>query len=76
MAYGKEKFLQMTGVLGLLMKQPDDLTPAVRALVDERARAREAKNWKLSDELRVRIQEAGYILEDTSAGQKVRRGGR
>ncbi len=74
--YGRDQMLAMTDVLGLLSKQPDELTPEVRAMVEERAQARKDKNWALSDELRDRIQAAGYILEDTPSGQKVRRGGR
>jgi cysteinyl-tRNA synthetase len=70
------KLKQMTDILGLLTKQPDELTPAVQALVEERAMARENKDWKRSDELRDQIKAAGYILEDTPTGQKVRMGGR
>ncbi|HNW85652.1 MAG TPA: cysteine--tRNA ligase [Candidatus Limiplasma sp.] len=72
-AYGKAKMLVMTGVLGLLMKQTDDVSPEVQAMVEERALARQNKNWKRSDELRDQIKAAGYILEDTPAGQKVRK---
>lgn len=72
--YGKEAFLGMADVLGLLMKQEDDIDPEVQALVDERAQARNDKNWKRSDELRDQIKAMGYILEDTAAGQKVRKG--
>ena len=42
--------------------------------MDERAQARKEKNWKRSDELRDQIKAMGYILEDTAAGQKVRKG--
>ncbi|MBE5815840.1 MAG: cysteine--tRNA ligase [Clostridiales bacterium] len=73
-AYGKEKLLGMTDVLGLLMKKEDGLPADVQALVDERAQARKEKNWKRSDELRDQIKAMGYILEDTAAGQKVRKG--
>ena len=73
-AYGKAKMHAMTGVLGLLMKQTDDVSPEVQAMVEERAAARQNKNWKRSDELRDAIKAAGYILEDTPAGQKVRKG--
>ena len=69
----QERMQQMTDVLGLLMKQTDDISPEVRTMVAERAQARQDKNWKRSDELRDLIKEAGYILEDTSAGQKVRK---
>jgi cysteinyl-tRNA synthetase len=72
--YGKEKLLGMTDVLGLLMKKEDGLPADVQALVDERAQARKEKNWKRSDELRDQIKAMGYILEDTAAGQKVRKG--
>jgi len=72
--HGRAKLLQMTDVLGLLMKKADAVPADVQALVDERAEARAQKNWKRSDELRDRIQAAGYILEDTPAGQKVRKG--
>ena len=72
--YGKTQMLTMTGVLGLLMKQTDDISPEVQAMVEERALARQSKNWKRSDELRDLIKAAGYILEDTAAGQKVRKG--
>ncbi len=65
--------LQMTGILGLLMKQTDEINPEVTAMMEERAQARKGKDWKRSDELRDAIQAAGYILEDTAAGQKARR---
>ena len=60
-------------VLGLLSQKQDDLTEEVRKMVDERAEARKNKDWKRSDELRDAIRAAGYILEDTRQGQKVRK---
>ena len=69
----EQAMFKMTDILGLLMKQNDDISPEIAAMLNERASARTAKNWKRSDELRDAIQAAGYILEDTSAGQKVRR---
>ena len=73
-AYGQVKMQAMTGVLGLLLKQQDSLPADIRAMVDDRAAARKAKDWKRSDELRDAIKAAGYVLEDTAAGQKVRKG--
>jgi len=69
----EQSMLRMTDILGLFMKQADEAGPEIRAMLDERAQARKEKNWKRSDELRDAIQAAGYILEDTSAGQKVRK---
>jgi len=63
----------MTDILGLLMKKQDEISPEVKAMIEQRAAARKEKNWKRSDELRDAIQAAGYILEDTDAGQKVRK---
>ena len=60
-------------VLGLLGRTNDGLTDEVRAMVAERAEARKNKDWKRSDELRDAIRAAGYILEDTKQGQKVRK---
>ena len=60
-------------VLGLLSKKEDELPEEIAALVRERAEARKNKDWARSDELRNRIVSAGYILEDTKQGQKVRK---
>lgn len=60
-------------VLGLLSREQDDLTDEVRQMAAERAEARKNKDWKRSDELRDAIRAAGYILEDTKQGQKIRK---
>ncbi len=73
LAHAAARLAQLTDVLGLLSKQADGVAPEVQAMVDERAAARKNRDWKKSDELRDRIQAAGYILEDTPAGQKVRK---
>ena len=64
---------ELTGVLGLLQKEEGGLPAEIQAMVEERAAARKDKNWKRSDELRDAIKAAGYILEDTPQGQKVRK---
>lgn len=63
----------LTDVLGLLAREEDELPEDIRKMVDERAEARKNKDWKRSDELRDAIKAAGYILEDTKQGQKVRK---
>ncbi len=65
--------LAVCGVLGLLNKQEEALPEEIQAMVQERAEARANKDWKRSDELRDAIRNAGYILEDTKQGQKVRK---
>jgi len=72
--YGQQTLSKLTGVLGLLMRRADDMSPEVQALVDQRAEARKSRDWKRSDQLRDAIKALGYILEDTPGGQKVRKG--
>ena len=60
-------------MLGILSKKDEELPENIAALVKERAEARKNKNWARSDELRDMIIKAGYILEDTKQGQKVRK---
>ncbi len=66
-------FASLCGVLGLVQKESDALPAEIQQMIDERAAARKAKDWKRSDELRDAIKAAGYILEDTPQGQKVRK---
>ena len=61
------------GVLGIMTKEMESIPPEIQEMLDERQKARASKDWKKSDELRDRIQRAGYILEDTKQGQKVRK---
>ena len=60
-------------VLGILSRKEEELPADIAALIQERAEARKNKDWAKSDELRDRIISAGYILEDTKQGQKVRK---
>ena len=69
-----DMLMELCGILGLLQKSEDELPAEIQQMVDERAQARKDKNWKRSDELRDAIKAAGYVLEDTPQGQKVRKG--
>ena len=60
-------------ILGLLTRREDELPAEIAQLVKQRAEARKNKDWALSDSLRDQIIAAGYILEDTKQGQKVRK---
>jgi len=71
----KKTVVELDKVLGLnlhnLDEAPIDIPHVVQSLLDERAKAREAKNWSESDRLRDAIAEAGFVVEDTSDGQIV-----
>jgi cysteinyl-tRNA synthetase len=57
-------------VFGLfLQEKTQELSAELKALLDERARARESKNFKRSDELRVLLKEKGVTVEDGKNGQ-------
>ena len=71
-AFAKEIFDELIGVLGLLYNDKEEEIPAeVTALVEQRAAARKEKNFKLADELRDRIGELGYAIEETRQGTKL-----
>ncbi len=63
----------LCGVLGFLTKENNALPDEIVRMVSEREEARKNKDWKRSDELRDAIRAAGYIIEDTKQGQKVRK---
>ncbi len=64
---------ELSDVLGILYRDMRVLPDDVKELAQKRVQARADKNWALSDELRDRINEMGYIVEDTSDGQKVKK---
>jgi cysteinyl-tRNA synthetase len=59
-------------VMDLLGEDPANKTEQDLRLRVEKARAaaRNAKDWKRSDEIRDRLKQAGYLLEDTPNGQR------
>ncbi|HHV61001.1 MAG TPA: cysteine--tRNA ligase [Clostridiaceae bacterium] len=72
--------VKMDSILGLnlgdVKEEKDDeieLSPEIKALIEERQKARKEKNWKAADEIRDRLKAMGIILEDTPQGVKVRK---
>ena len=63
-------------MLGLRLAewQPEEavIPPELMALVQEREKARNAKQWKDADRLREQVREAGYEIEDTPKGPKIK----
>jgi cysteinyl-tRNA synthetase len=66
----------MDEVLGLQLldfKQAD--APAeIASLADQREAARQAKDFAKADELRQQIEAAGWTVDDTAAGPKLKQG--
>ena len=72
----KATVMQFDRVLGLRLAewQPaDEIIPEkIIALVDRRQTARAEKRWKDADRLRNQVRQAGYEIEDTPNGPRVR----
>jgi cysteinyl-tRNA synthetase len=69
----REAFENIDSVLGILKKKEAKLPKELQKLVDEREKARKAKDWKKSDELRDQLKEKGIILEDSAQGVRWKR---
>lgn len=63
---------ELTDILGVVGKSTaQDVDAEIQALVEQRQKARNNKNWKLADEIRDKLKNMGVILEDTPQGVKV-----
>jgi len=70
----KNLMLEFDKVLGILTPIEEEGLPAeIMNLIQEREKARKAKNWKKADEIRRKLLEMGIILEDTPKGVKWKR---
>ena len=77
-AKGKYKTIEeMDKVFGLdlLKKETIKIPGEVKKLVEERDKARKEKNWKLSDDIRDKIKNLGWIINDTPEGVKLEKNG-
>jgi cysteinyl-tRNA synthetase len=67
-------FRRMDEVLGIIFfgKQAKaEIPEEVKTLLDQRAAARTAKDWALSDKLRDDILALGWVVKDSREGQSV-----
>ncbi|MDD2680938.1 MAG: cysteine--tRNA ligase [Patescibacteria group bacterium] len=77
---GVKNFDQVLG-LSLIIQAKDlsieleeeSLPERIQFLIEKRRVARDEKNWSLADSLRVEINEAGYLVEDNSDGQIIKK---
>ena len=59
---------KMDEVLGILPKGEEKIDHSIYDKIEEREKARESKDWDISDKIRDEIYELGYVLEDSSEG--------
>jgi cysteinyl-tRNA synthetase len=61
------------GVLGVVGEvEAERLPPEAEKLIQEREKARKARDWAEADALRVRLRELGVVVEDTPQGVRWR----
>lgn len=70
-----DTLLKFDEVLGLEIEKniatSIEIPPEVQQLIDERDLARKNKNYQRSDELRIKLEELGYEVEDTKEGTEL-----
>jgi cysteinyl-tRNA synthetase len=73
----KEAIVTFDTVLGIFPNgfpsRAEDTPPEVAELVAARQEARKSKDFRKADEIRKKLDEMGYIIEDTSEGSRVRK---
>ena len=58
----------------IFWKKPKEKTPSeVLKLVKERENCRQKKNWKKADQIRKKIEQMGFLVEDTKQGPKIKK---
>ena len=58
---------------GLVAYTGDDVDEAAERILAARAEARAAKNWELADAIRDQLRDMGLVIEDTTAGSRLKR---
>ncbi|MDE3045310.1 MAG: cysteine--tRNA ligase [Verrucomicrobiota bacterium] len=67
-------FQQWDEVLAVLpLSRTEQIPPHLQSLLEQRTQARREKNWRLSDQIRDEILAAGYLIEDSPTGARIKR---
>lgn len=69
----KYKMFELFAVLGINIYVPDQIPDEVTKLSEKRIQAKKEKNYKLADEIRIKIEQIGYQVQDTPNGPKISR---
>ena len=67
----KDKILELTGVLGIVLDLEDEIPEEITELANKRAEAKKAKDYAEADRLRNEIQAKGYTVKDVPGGFKI-----
>lgn len=72
---GASLFDELTDILGLMYNRnkEEEIPAEILELAKQRQEARKEKNFALADELRNKIADMGYIIEETRQGTKIKK---
>ncbi len=63
----------LVNILGLtlqpLKEKECEITPEMQTLIDQREQARKDKDWAMADQLRTKLQELGYSIQDKKSNK-------
>ncbi len=65
--------LNFDKILGLKLSEKEDIPKEVKSLAEKRIAARKSKNYKKADQLRDKINDLGYGIEDVENGYKLKK---
>jgi cysteinyl-tRNA synthetase len=69
--YVMQEFNRVLGVMHFEYEEPPP--PYLQEMLQKRVEARKNKEWALADQLRCEIQAAGYLIEDTPHGARLKK---
>ena len=67
----RDKIVELTGVLGILLDLEDEIPEEILDLANKRAEAKKAKDYAEADRIRDEIQAKGYTVKDVPGGFKI-----
>ena len=75
LAAGAVIFDELTGILGLMYNRnkTEEIPEEILELAEKRKNARKEKNFALADEIRDKISDMGYVIEETRQGTKIKK---
>jgi len=69
----KETMHKFDSVLGIMEHEKIEVSDEIKSLVEEREKARKEKDYKKADEIRDKLKEKGYIVEDSKEGPRIKK---
>ena len=69
----RKAMLGFDSVLGIMAHEKEMIPKEITELAEQRLEARKQRDWQQSDQLRDKIREKGFIVEDTPEGYRIKK---